>query len=74
MAVLGKIRVVKTIPVPRARNQKPKGDPHYPAAAKRAREAARRLQEAGIIDAKGRRIRKDLPPDMQDDQDHDFGG
>jgi len=74
MAVPGKIRVVKTIPLPRSRNQKPKEDPHYPAAVKRAREAARRLQEAGIIDAEGRRIRKDLPPDMQDDQDRDFGG
>jgi hypothetical protein len=34
----------------------------------------RRLQEAGIIDAEGRRIRKDLPPDMQEGQDRDFGG
>ena len=74
MAVPGKLRVVKTIPVPRARNQKPKEDPHYPEAVKRAREAARRLQEAGIIDEKGRRIRKDLPPDMQEGQDRDFGG
>jgi hypothetical protein len=39
-----------------------------------AREAARRLQDAGIIDALGRRIRKNLRPDMQEDQDRDFGG
>jgi hypothetical protein len=35
-------------------------DPHYPAAVERAKGAARRLQQAGIIDAEGRRIRKDL--------------
>jgi hypothetical protein len=40
----------------------------------RAKDAARRLQEAGIIDAQGRRIRKDLPSDMQEGQDRDFGG
>ncbi|MCL4850709.1 MAG: hypothetical protein KJZ78_04925 [Bryobacteraceae bacterium] len=65
---------MRTISLPRARDQKPKEDPHYPAAVKRAREAARRLQEAGIIDAAGRRIRKDLPPDMQKGADRDFGG
>jgi hypothetical protein len=70
----GKIGLVKTIPLQRARNQKPKEDPHFPAAVKRAREAARRLQEAGIIDAEGRRIRKDLPADMQEGKDRDFGG
>jgi len=74
MAVSGKMKVVKTIPVPRERNQKPKEDPHYPAAVKRAKEAARRLQQAGIIDAKGHRIRKDLPADMQEGKDRDFGG
>lgn len=51
-------------PLPGARNQKPKPDPHYPAAVERTKEAARRLQEAGIIDAEGRRIRKDLPAGM----------
>ncbi len=65
---------VKTIPIPRTRNQDPKEDPHYPAALERAKEAARRLQEAGIIDAEGRRIREDLPPDMPESQDRDFGG
>jgi len=32
------------------------------AGVKRAKEAVRRLQEAGIIDAKRRRIRQDLRP------------
>ena|ERR1035438_6724707 len=45
---------VKTIPAPRFRNQKPKPDPHYSAAAERAKDAARRLISAGIIDAEGR--------------------
>jgi hypothetical protein len=74
MAIRAKIRAVKTIPIPRTRNQKPKEDPHYPAAVERAREAERRLQDAGIIDAEGRRIRKDPPPNMQDGKDRDFGG
>ena len=74
MAIRARIRTVKTIAIPRARNQKPKEDPHYPAAVERAKEAARRLQQAGIIDAEGRRIRKDLPPDMQEGKDRDFGG
>jgi len=65
---------MKTIPIPKKKNRKPKKDPHYPAAVERAREAARRLQENGIIDAEGRRIRKDLPPDMHEDRDRDFGG
>jgi hypothetical protein len=65
---------VKTIPNPRPRNRKAKEDPHYAAAVDRAKEAARRLREAGIIDAEGRRIRKDLPTDMQEDEDRDFGG
>jgi hypothetical protein len=65
---------VKTILIPKIENRKPKTDPHYPAAVKRAKDAARRLQEMGIIDAKGRRIRKDLPVDMKEGQDRDVGG
>jgi hypothetical protein len=70
----GRIRLVKKIPLPILVNQKLKEDRHYPAAVKRAREPARRLQEAGIIEAEGRRIRKDLPGDMQEGQHRDFGG
>lgn len=68
------MEAVETVKVPRTKPQKQKVDPHYPAAVERAREAARRLQEAGIIDAQGRRIRQDMPLDMQEDQDRDFGG
>ena len=74
MVIGGRIRTVKTIPLPKTANRKPKKDPHYPAAVERAKEAARRLREAGIIDAEGRRIRKDLPRDMRQGQDRDFGG
>jgi hypothetical protein len=44
----------------RKRRRKP--DPYYAAAVQNTKEAARRLLEAGIVDAEGRRIRKDLPP------------
>lgn len=66
------MEAMETAKIPTAKCQRPKMDPHYAAAAERAREAARRLQEAGIIDAFGRRVRKDLPPDMHEDQDRDF--
>jgi hypothetical protein len=59
-----RVREVRTIPIPKIENQKPKEDPLYPAAVERAKEAVRRLQEMGIIDAEGRRIRRDPPPDM----------
>lgn len=74
MAIRATIGAVKTISIPRTKNQQPKEDPYYPAAVERAKDTARRLQDAGIIDAEGRRIRKDLPPDMQDGKDRDFGG
>ena len=74
MVVRGTIEAVKTIPIRKTGHQMPKDDPHYPAAVERAKEAARRLRAAAIIDAEGRRIRKDLPPDMQESQDRDFGG
>ena len=67
-------QTVDTVQIAKTRNRKPKQDPHYPAAVKRAKEAAQRLQQAGIIDARGRRIRKDQPADMHVGQDRDFGG
>jgi hypothetical protein len=65
---------MKTTPIRRTKSRQPKKDPHYPAAVERAKDAARKLQDAGIIDAEGRRIRKDLPTDMREDRDRDFGG
>ena len=65
---------MKTIPLPRVRNQKPTEDPHHAAAVERGKAAVRKLQEQGIIDSQGRRIRTDLPTDMQEGKDRDFGG
>jgi len=65
---------VKTIPLPKARNQKPTKDPHHAAAVERGKGAVDKLQRQGIIDSQGRRIRKDLPADMQEGKDRDFGG
>jgi len=36
-------------------------------AKRRAKEAIAEGQRLGILDANGRRIRKDLPPDMRED-------
>jgi hypothetical protein len=41
-------------------------------ATRRAEKAITELQQLGILDAKGRRIRKDLPPDMQEDSGCDM--
>jgi hypothetical protein len=65
---------VKTIPLPSARNQKPTEDPDHAVAVDRGKAAVRKLQEQGIIDSQGRRIRTDLPADMQEGKDRDFGG
>jgi hypothetical protein len=42
-------------------------------ARARAQEAVRRLQEQGIMDVHGRRVRKDLPADMRGDSECDLG-
>ena len=65
---------MKTIPLPKARNQRPTEDPHHAAAVERGRAAVRKLQEQGIIDSQGRRIRTDLPADMEEGKDRDLGG
>jgi hypothetical protein len=40
----------------------------------RGKAAVRKLQRQGIIDSEGRRIRTDLPADMHEGTDRDFGG
>jgi hypothetical protein len=55
-------------------NLAPTVDPYHAAAVERGRAAVRRLQELGIIDAQGKRIRTDLPDDMREGSDRDFGG
>jgi len=65
---------MKVAPIPQVRNRKPVKDPHHAAAVERGKAAVRKLQEQGIIDSQGRRIRTGLPADMQAGKDHDFGG
>jgi hypothetical protein len=43
-------------------------------AAERIHAAVRELKELGIVDEKGNRIRTDLPDDMKEGADRDFGG
>ena len=62
---------MKTLPFKKALNKGPSFDPYLAAANERARQAVRKLQEAGII---GNRIRTDLPPAMEEGSDRDFGG
>ena len=40
-------------------------------AGERIRKAVKELEELGIVDDKGRRIEKELPPDMQPDSQTD---
>jgi hypothetical protein len=68
-----KMELMSIAETPRT-TQTPTEDPQYPAAVERVTAAVRHLQEKGIIDGQGRRIRQDLPPDMQEDADRDFGG
>ena len=56
------------------KRQKPKVDPHVQSAGERVKAAAEELERLGIADRNGKRIRKDLPRDMREDADRDFGG
>jgi hypothetical protein len=49
-------------------------DPFYPEGVERVKAAVVQLQRKGIVDAEGRRIRQDLPPDMRLDSEREFGG
>ena len=49
-------------------------DPRHAAAVERGKAAVDKLQQQGIIDSQGRRIRTDLPADMQESRDRDFRG
>lgn len=40
----------------------------------RIKEAVQRMRQKGLIDADGRRLRPELPPDMLEDSKTDFGG
>ena len=65
---------MKTVPTKGVKNRAPTEDPLHAAAVERGKAAVRKLQEQGIIDSHGRRIRTDLPADMRESDDRDFGG
>ena len=52
----------------------PKTDPHLQAAGERVKAAAEELERLGIADKTGKRVRTDLPKDMREGADRDFGG
>jgi len=52
----------------------PKPEPLLEGAAERIHAAVRELKDLGIIDDKGNRVRTDLPQDMKEGADRDFGG
>jgi hypothetical protein len=52
----------------------PRADPHLQAAGERVKAAAEELEHLGIADKAGKRMRTDLPKDMREGADRDFGG
>lgn len=52
----------------------PKTDPHLQGAGERVKAAAEELERLGIADQNGRRVRTDVPEDMKDGAERDFGG
>ena len=68
----GRISEVPT--VPRGTLKHPKHEPLLESAAERIHAAVRELKELGIVDEKGNRVRTDLPEDMKEGADRDFGG
>jgi len=56
----------------RIRGRLLRGEPK--GAAERIRAAVRELKELGIVDEKWSPVRTDLPEDMKEGADRDFGG
>ena len=54
--------------------KEPKVDPHLQAAGESVKAAAEKLERLGIARPDGTRIRTDVPKDMQEGADRDFGG
>ena len=61
-------------PVANAGLGKPSFDPYLEAAGRNAKAAAEEAVRLGITDSKGKRIRTDLPEDMRQGSERDFGG
>jgi hypothetical protein len=56
------------------RLRKPRIDPHLKAAGERVKAAAEEMERLGIADSRGKRMSSDLPNDMREGADRDFGG
>ena len=68
-------RIVGEVPIViRGKLKQPKREPLLEGAAERIHAAVRELQKLGIVDENGKRIRSDVPEDMQEGSDRDFGG
>jgi len=52
----------------------PKHEPLLESAGERIHAAVLELKKLGIVDEKGNRVRTDLPEDMKEGADRDFGG
>jgi hypothetical protein len=52
----------------------PKHEPRLEAAAERIHAALCELKDLGIVDDKGKRVRTDLPEDIKEGADRNFGG
>ena len=52
----------------------PKPEPLLDKAAERIHAAVRELKDLGLIDENGNRIRTEIPEDMEEGSDRDFGG
>jgi hypothetical protein len=63
---------VSTIHTPKL--SEPKTDPLLPGAGERVKAAAEELERLGVADKTGKRVRTDLPRDMREEADCDFGG
>ena len=66
--------MVQRVGIPHIENPSPSYNPLLEGAGERIRAAVADLRARGIIDAQGNRIRTDLPEDMREDSDCDFGG
>ncbi len=66
--------MVKRVGIPHIENPSPSFNPYLEQAGKNIKAAVADLRARGIIDAEGNLLRQDLPPDMREDADRDFGG
>ena len=68
-------RIVGEVPIViRGKLKQPRHEPLLEGAAERIHAAVHELQKLGIVDENGKRIRTDVPEDMKEGSDRDFGG